>query len=94
MCLMVSAVLFWNVILFMVICSLWYWMVFLFVVVTLSDCLAYVAGKRFGKRKISFYSPNKTWEGFMYSFFVVYVGMVLFWCLIPNGVRGVFVKGQ
>lgn len=76
---MSSAILFWNVVLIMVICSLWYWIAFLFVVVALNDCFAYAVGRRFGKRKISSYSPNKTWEGLLSSSLIVYVGMVLFW---------------
>ena len=42
-----------------------------FFIISLSDSLAYFFGKKFGKNKIIFISPNKTWEGLLISCFFV-----------------------
>lgn len=76
----------------MIICSLWHWLAFMFIVVMLNDSLSYLVGSRFGKRRIfPLYSPNKTWEGLLSSVAIVYVSVILFWCLLPSESRKFFV---
>ncbi|MBU4484115.1 phosphatidate cytidylyltransferase [bacterium] len=42
-----------------------------------SDSAALLIGKKFGKRKFSKYSPNKTWEGFVAGIVGSFLGVIL-----------------
>ncbi len=59
----------------------------IFVLIWISDTMAYVCGRLFGKRKLwERISPKKTWEGFIggFIFTVVAGGMIANWILYNN----------
>lgn len=50
-------------------------LLFLFASVFVFDTFAYIFGKTLGKHKISKISPNKTWEGFIGGFLILFLIM-------------------
>ena len=56
----------------------------LVIVVALTDTLAYLVGRRYGRRKLApSISPKKTWEGFLGAIFLAPALVTLAWLLLP-----------
>jgi phosphatidate cytidylyltransferase len=56
----------------------------LVIVVALTDTLAYIIGRRYGRRKLApSISPKKTWEGFLGAIFLAPALVTLAWLLLP-----------
>lgn len=48
----------------------------LIIYISLTDTLSYFFGRKFGKKKLSSISPNKTVEGFIYSYILLSIGII------------------
>jgi phosphatidate cytidylyltransferase len=56
----------------------------LVIVVALTDTLAYLIGRRYGRRKLApSISPKKTWEGFLGAIILAPALVTLTWLLLP-----------